>query len=159
GPHRHLRRAHHPADHFREDLRVLAHRRAHAPLGQAVGAGEVALERVHAGRLAALDDLDPGVLAVLLHDRGDQNAVGVSVFELLDLVDPGGEGAVADQLDVLPADDFLRFGGAQPPVARLHVDDLGGVEADGFTYDRAPAFVERLADDVGVGPRRPRGDD
>ena len=74
-----------------KDLRVLAHRRAHPPLGQAVRAGEVALERIDAGVLAALDDLDPGVLAILLHDRGDQHAVGILVLDLLEFVDPGVE--------------------------------------------------------------------
>ena len=86
---------------------ILAHRRAHLPLGQAVRAGEVQLERIDAGVLAALDDLDPGVLVVLLHDRGDQHAVGVLVFALLEFVEPDLEPPIADQLDVFPADDLL----------------------------------------------------
>src|SRR5205807_8206507 len=128
--------------HLGQNLRVLAHRRAHAPLRQAVRAGEIALEGIHADRLAALDNLDPGVLAVLLHDRGNQHAVGILVLDLLELVDPGGERAVANQLDVLPADDLVRPGSAQAAVARLHVDDLGGVEADRLADDRAPTLVE-----------------
>ena len=74
--------AHHPAADFFEDLGILAHRRAHLALGQAVRAGEVQLEGIDAGVLAALDDLDPGVLVVLLHDRGDEDAVGVRVLAL-----------------------------------------------------------------------------
>ena len=63
-----------PTD-FLEDLRILAHRRAHFALGQAVRAGEIQLERIDARVLAALDDLDPGVLVIFLHDRGDEDAV------------------------------------------------------------------------------------
>ena len=40
-----------------QDLRILAHRRAHLALGQAVRAGEVQLEGIDARVLAALDDL------------------------------------------------------------------------------------------------------
>ena len=36
---------------------------------------------------------------------------------------------------------------------------LRGVEADGLGDDRAPAFVERLADDVDVRARRAGADD
>ena len=85
--------------------------------------------------------------------------IGIAVLDLLEFVDPGVERAIADQLDVLPADDLVGAGGTQPAIARLHVDDLRGVEADGLADDRAPAFVERFADDVGVGARRARGDD
>ncbi len=96
GPHGDLGRTHDPAAHFREYLRVLPHGRAHAPLGQAVRTREVALQRVHPDFLTALHDLDPCVLAVLLHDRGDQDAVRVFVFDLLELLKPRPERPVAD---------------------------------------------------------------
>lgn len=115
-----------------------------------MGAGKIALEGIDAGGLAAVDDFDPGVLAVLLHDRGDEDAVGIFVFDLFELIEPGIEGAVADELDVFPADDFVRIGRSQAAVAGLNVDDLGGVEADCFADDGAPAFIEGLADDVGI---------
>ncbi|MEZ6190363.1 MAG: hypothetical protein R3C45_03635 [Phycisphaerales bacterium] len=86
-------------------------------LGQAVRAGEIKLERIHAAVLAALDDLDPGVLVELLHDRGDQDAVGVLVLDLLELVDPDTEIAVGDKLDIFPAEDVLAVVAAQPAVA------------------------------------------
>src|SRR5437764_15084869 len=108
--------------------------------------GEIALERIDAGLLAAFDDLDPGVLAIFLHDRRDQDARGVLVLDLLEFLDPGGEGPIADQLDVFPADDFLGPGRPQPPIARLDVDDLGRVETDRLADHRPPALVERLAD-------------
>ena len=98
---------HDPAAHFFEDLRVLAHGGAHFSLGQAVRAGEVQLERIDARRPGTLDDLDPGVLVVLLHDRGDQHAVRILVFALLEFVDPDLERPIADQLDVFPADHLL----------------------------------------------------
>jgi hypothetical protein len=78
------------------------------------------------------------------------------VLDLLEFVDPGLERPVADELDVLPADDLLAVVRAQPAVAGLDVDDLRGVEADGLADDRPPAVVERLADDVGVRSRRSR---
>ncbi len=57
-----------------QDLRRARRLGAHLALGQAVGAGEVELEGVDAGGLAALHELDPGVLAVFLHDGGDEGA-------------------------------------------------------------------------------------
>src|SRR5262245_17053459 len=82
----------------------------------------------------------------------------MSVLDMLELVDPRLKWAVADELDVLPADDLVGAGGTQAPVARLYVDYLGGVEADGLAYHRAPAFIERSANHVGIGTRRPRAD-
>ena len=85
-------------------------------------AGEVQLEPIDAGRLHALDDLDPRVLVVLLHDRGDDDAVGVLVLELLELVDPDLERPIGDQLDVLPAEDLLglfRCAGGRSAAATL----------------------------------------
>ena len=61
-PDRLLRGAHHPAADFFQDVRVLAHGRAHLALGQSVRAGEIQFERIDARVLAALDDLDPRVL-------------------------------------------------------------------------------------------------
>ena len=153
-----FRGAFHPAADFFEDLGVLAHRGAHLAFGQAVRAGEVELESVDAGVLAALDDLDPGFLAILLHDRRNEDAVGVEVLALLELVDPEVKRPVADQLDVFPADD-LAAGGVELGVARGNVDDLGGVEADGLRDDGAPALAERAADDAEVGAGRAGADD
>ena len=44
-------------------------------------------------------------------------------------------------------------------VTRRDVDDFGRVEADGFGDDRAPAFLERLDDDVQIGSGRSGTDD
>jgi hypothetical protein len=80
-------------------------------------AGLVALERALAGTaprlllapgdpariLAALDDFVPCVTVVFLHDRGNQDAVGVLVLYFLEFVDPDFEAAVGNQLDILPA--------------------------------------------------------
>ena len=54
---------------------ILAHRRAHLAFGQTVRAGEIQFERIHARVLAALDDFDPRVLAIFLHDGRDEHAV------------------------------------------------------------------------------------
>ncbi len=136
----------HPAADLDEDVGVLAHGGAHFSLGQAVGAGEVEFETVHPGGLAALHELDPGVLVELLHDGGDERAGGLGVLAAFELVLPEFEGAVADELDVFPADDLaaerVGFG-----VARGDVDDLGGVEADGLGDDGAPALAEGAVDD------------
>ena len=154
-----LRGTHHPAADFLEDVRVFAHRRAHLAFRQTVRAGEIQFKPVHAARLAALDDFNPRVLAIFLHDGGDEHAVGEHVLALLEFVLPNLERPVADQFDVLPADDFLAVAGQELRVTRRDVDDLRGVEADGLGDDRAPAFVERLADDVEIRARRPGADD
>ena len=113
----------------------------------------------HAGVLAAFDDFVPGVFVVFLHDRGDENALGILVLHLLEFIDPGFEAAIGDELDVFPAVDFARLAAAQTGVARLNVDDFAGVEADRFADDGAPAFFERFADDIGVRARRAGADD
>src|SRR3989442_342725 len=122
-------------------------------------AGEVELKRVYPRRLRALDDLHPRILVVFLHDRGDDDAAGVFVLELLELIDPDLERAVGDQLDVLPAINLLRFLGTQTGIARRNVDDFRSIETDGLGHHRAPAFIERLADDVSIGPRWAGADD
>ena len=136
-----------------------AHGRTHFAFRQAVRAGKVQLEAVHPGVLAALDNFDPGVLAIFLHDGGDQDAVGKHVLALLEFVHPNLKRAVADQFDVFPADDLLAVVAHQFGVAWRDVDDFGSVEADGFGDDGAPTFLEGLGDDVQVGPRRAGGDD
>ena len=158
-PDRFLCRAHHPADHFAENVGIFAHRRAHFAFGQTVRAGKIQFKSVHAARLAALDDFNPRVLAVFLHDGRDEHAVGKLVFAFLELVLPNLERAVADEFDVFPADDFLAVVRMQFRVTRRDVDDLRGVEAHGFGDDRAPAFGEGLVDDVEIGSGRPGPDD
>ena len=84
---------------------------------------------------------------------------GYVSLRFLEFVEPDLERPVADELDVLPADDFLAVAGHQLGVARADVDDLGAVEADGLGDDAAPAFVEGALDDLGVGARRAGADD
>ena len=121
-------------------------------------AGEVQLEGIHARVLTALDDLDPGVLAIFLHHAGDENAVWELALALLELLDPMPERPVADELDVLPPDD-LAARRQQLRVARGDVDDLGGVKADGLGDDGPPAFLKRLGDDVEICAGRAGADD
>ena len=97
---------HHPAADLPEDLGIFSHRRAHLAFGQAVRAREVQLEPIDAGFLAAFDDLDPRVASILLHDRGDQDAIGILILAALEFFEPDLERAIADQLDVFPAEDF-----------------------------------------------------
>ena len=122
-------------------------------------AGEVQFKSVHAGFLAAFDDFDPGVLAIFLHDGSNQDAVGKHVFALFEFVEPDLERPVADQFDVLPADDLLAVLAHQLGVTRRDVDDLGRVEADRFGDDGAPPFLERFANNVQVGAGRAGADD
>ena len=84
---------HDPTADFPQNVGVLAHGRAHLALGQAVRAGEVQFETIDARVLAALDDLDPRVLAILLHDRRDQDAVGILVLASLEFFEPDLEWA------------------------------------------------------------------
>jgi len=140
--------SHNPAADFRQNVAVLAHGRTHLALRQTVRAGEVQFKSVHAGFLAAFDDFEPGILAIFLHDGGDQNAVGKHVFALLEFVQPDLERPVADQFDVLPTDDFPVILAHQLGVAGRDVDDFGRVEADRFGDDGAPTFFERFGDDV-----------
>src|SRR6185436_9659682 len=79
-PNRLSRRAHYPTADFVQDLRILAHGRAHLAFGQTVRAGEIALEGIDARGLATLDDFDPRILAILLHDGRDEHPVGKLVL-------------------------------------------------------------------------------
>ena len=146
-----------PAADFLEDVGVLAHGGAHLALGEAVGAGEVELEGVHADGFAALDEFDPGVFVILFHDGGDESAGGLGVFAAFELVFPDLERAVADELDIFPADD-LAARGEELGVAGGNVDDFRGVEADGLGDDGAPALAERAVDDAEVGAGRAGAD-
>jgi hypothetical protein len=120
-----------------------------------MGAGEVELQGIDPGLLDAADDLLPGLLAVLLHHRGDQHLVRVALLELAKLVQPGGERPVGDELDVLEAQgDLVVFPSAQLAVPRGGVDHLGRVETDRLADHSAPAEVEGLGDHPGVGPGR-----
>ena len=157
-PERFLRRAFHPAANFFEDVRVLAHRRAHFAFGQTVRAGKIQFKAVHAGRLAALDEFDPRVLVIFFHDARDEHAVGMQIFAFLKFLLPNLERPVADQLDIFPADDFAARR-EQFAVTRRDVDDFRRVERNRFRDDRAPAFLKRLADDVEICSRRPGSDD
>ena len=98
-------------------------------------------------------------LSILLHDRGDEHAVGELVLALLEFLQPDLERPVADQFDVFPADDFLAVAGHELGVARRDIDDLRGIEADRLGNDRAPAFLEGAGDDVEIRPRRTGADD
>ncbi len=112
-----------PHDFF-EDLRIFAHGRAHLSFGQTVRAGEIQFKGIHARVLAALDDFDPGVAVILLHDRRDQHAVGKLVFAFLEFLEPDLERPIADQLDVFPADDLFPVGCKKLGVARRDIDHL-----------------------------------
>jgi hypothetical protein len=122
--------------------------------GRPCGQEKFSSKRVHARVLAALDDLNPGVLAAFLHDGGDETPSGEPVLAPLEFVDPVRERPVADQLDVFPA-DHLAVRGVELGVARGDVDDLRGVEAHGLGDDRAPALPEGARDDVEVRPGGP----
>ncbi len=98
------------------------------------------------------------ILAVLLHDGGDEDALGVRVLAFLELVDPDPERPVADELDVLPADDLLAVGRVELRVAGRDVDDLRRVEADRLGDDGAPSLAEGTVDDAQVRARGPRPD-
>jgi hypothetical protein len=95
-PDRFRRRLHDPAAYFLDDLRILAHGRAHLALGQTVRAGEIQLKRIDARAFAALDDLAPRILVVFLHDRRDQHAGRVHIFALFKFVDPDLEFPIAN---------------------------------------------------------------
>jgi hypothetical protein len=66
-----------------------------------VGAGEVQLEGVDAAGCRALRQLLPAGLVVGLHERGDEDLVGVLLLEEPEVRLPILEGPVADELDVL----------------------------------------------------------
>ena len=159
GPDGLLRGGHDPFAHFAQQFRILTHGHAHFSLGQAVRTGKVEFEGIHPGLLTPFDDLDPGILVVFLHDRGDEDAFRVGVLGFLEFLQPDGKRPVADQFDVFPANDLRLVLREQLAIARSDIDDLGGVEADRLGNDAAPAFTEGAVDDVQVGPGRAGGND
>jgi hypothetical protein len=82
----------------------------------------------------------------------------VLLLQLGEIVDPVLEGPVADQLDVLEADDLVGRAGPQLGVARRGVDDLRRVEAHGLADHAAPAQIVRAGDDLAVGAGRTRAE-
>ena len=84
---------HHPTANLLDDLGIFAHGRAHLSFGQSVRAGKIQLERIDARILATLDDFDPRILVIFLHDRRDQHAVGKLVFAFLEFIQPDFETA------------------------------------------------------------------
>mmetsp|Transcript_42699 Transcript_42699/g.107991 ORF Transcript_42699/g.107991 Transcript_42699/m.107991 type:complete len:437 (+) Transcript_42699:397-1707(+) len=162
GPHRDGGSLVDPAANLAEQLAVLPHGHAHLALRHPVWAGEVDLKGIHAHLFAPANELLPCALVVLLHDGGNEHSVGVLLLEALELVQHDLQRAVADELDVLPA-EHLVVGALELGVARRDVDDLGRVQADRLGNHAAPALVERLlhydvvrtgraaADDEGVG--------
>ena len=149
----------HPRADFAEDIRVLAHGGAHLAFGKAVGAGEVEFEGIDTGVLATLGNFAPRVFVELFHDGSDEHSVGIFVFALLEFVEPFVERAVADELDVFPADHFLAVVRFQFGIAGTDVDDFGSVEADGLGDDAAPAFFKCSFDDADVGSGRAGSND
>src|SRR5208282_5369183 len=115
-------------------------------------------ERVDARVLAALDNLNPRVLPVLLHDGGDQDALWVRVLAFLELVDPDPERPVAYELDVLPADHLLAVGRMELCIAGRDVHDLRRVEADRLCDHGPPSLAKGPVDDAQVCARGPRSD-
>src|SRR5262249_18583281 len=88
-----------------------------------------------------------------------QHTLGPALLDLAELLQPGGERTIRDQLDVLEPDHLvLVVGVAELGVARVGVDDLRVVEADGLGHVAAPAQFEGLHDDLRVGPRRARAE-
>ena len=137
---------------------TLGEDRAHFSLWQTVRARHIELKRIASGILAPLDDLVPGVAVVLLHDRGDENPLGILVLYLFEFIDPRLEAAIGNKLDILPTINLTRLAAPQPRVPRLHVDHFARIQADSFADHRAPALLERLADNIRVGPRRSGAD-
>lgn len=121
-------------------------------------ARHVQLKSIHADILTTLHNFHPSRLVVFFHNRCDQHTIWKAILKLFKFIDPDVETAVANQLDVFPAVDFLRLSAAQPPVPGLYVDDLIGIQAHCLTNDSSPAFVKSLTDNVRVCTRRPRSD-
>ncbi len=103
--------------------------------------GKVQLESIHAGILHDSSQFLPAVLAVLFHDRGDEHVVGILFFDLTELREPNVDWAVRDQLDIFKAYDLAVIARTQFAVARHHIDDFAGLEADSFRYRATPAGV------------------
>lgn len=82
----------------------------------------------------------------------------MDVSGLLEFAEPDLEFPVADEFDILPADDFLAVVGHQFPVTRADVDDLGAVETDGLGDHSAPTFFEVAFDDFEIGAGRAGAD-
>src|SRR5262245_35199635 len=121
-------------------------------------AAQVELEAIDAGCLYLAYDLLPRLLAVLLHDRGDQHLVGIVLLELTQIVEPVAVGAIADQLDVLKADHFLTRAATQLRVTRSGVDHLARVERERLAHHAAPTEVVAACDHLAVRSRRSRAE-
>ena len=98
-------------------------------------------------------------MIVFLHDRGNQNTIGILVFALFEFVEPDIKWPIADQFDVFPTDYFLPVVSHELGITRGDVDDLGGIETDRLGDHRAPAFPERAGDDIKIRPGWTRSDD
>src|SRR5277367_3267198 len=92
-------------NHFRV-FGDLADGGAHAALAHAVGAAEIQFERVGAGIFGAADDVVPGFAFGFDHEGGDDEIFGVAFFYFGDLAQIYGDGAVADQFDIVEAHHF-----------------------------------------------------
>ena len=124
-----------------------------------MGAGQIEFESINARILAALHNFHPRVLVELLHDRSDEHAARVQVFAFFEFVDPDGKRAVADELDIFPAEDFLAVAGTELCIAWSDVDDLGGIKAYGLGDDRPPPLAECPRNDIQVRAGRAGGYD
>ena len=123
-------RARNPIAHFQENFRVLAHGGAHLAFGKPVRARKVELKTVNSRMFAAFDDLEPCVPAILLHDRRNQDPVGILILASPELFKPDLDRAVADEFDVLPSHDFALVRGVKLSIPRGHVNDFRSVKAD-----------------------------
>ena len=83
---------------------MLTHFGAHLALRHAVRAREVKLERIDACVLNHPGQFLPTTLVVLFHDRGNQNVVGVILFDLAKFFQPDVNGPIGNQFDVLETD-------------------------------------------------------
>ena len=144
---------HDPAGDFLGDIGILANGRAHAAFAHAVGAAEIELESVGASVLAALDEVVP-FLAGIGHERGDDGVAGPAFFDLGDFAEVRFDRAVADEFDVVEADDAHRAE-VHRGVAGGDIDD--GV-ADGFPDEAAPPCFERAMGLVGGAGGRAGGE-
>mmetsp|Transcript_6361 Transcript_6361/g.25874 ORF Transcript_6361/g.25874 Transcript_6361/m.25874 type:complete len:397 (+) Transcript_6361:1035-2225(+) len=134
-------------------LRHLAHGRAHAAFAHAVRAAEVQLHAVGAGVGHALKNRLPARLVHRHHQRDDHGPVGEIALHAADLVEVDLQRPVADQLDVVEADD-AAVGAPERGIARaVDVDDRR-VLAERLPDHAAPAGLEGAAHvDLLVGRR------
>src|ERR1041385_497608 len=121
---------------------MLAHFRTHLALRHAVWTGEVELESIDAGVLDHADQLLPATLFVLLHDRRNQNVVGILFLNLPKLVEPDVDRTIRDQFDVLETDHLTRGSRTEFSVSRNNVNDLRGFETDSLSNSAAPTGVK-----------------